>query len=146
MIWFLVAQLFSTILTLFRLWLTSEIDKDLEILILRQQLGILQRKQDKPIKPNRTEKLALAVLTDTLKKQTNRPIKQFQSLIRIFQPETVFGWHRQLVRRKWTYQQKNNVGRPPTEEEIKALIIRLALENNWGYGKIEGELTKLGMT
>ena len=60
MIWFLVAQLFSAILTLFRLQLTSEVDKDLEILILRQQLGILQRKQDRPIKPNRAEKLTLA--------------------------------------------------------------------------------------
>ena len=48
---------------LFRLRLTSETDKDLEILILRQQLGILQRKQDKPIKPNRAEKLTLAVLS-----------------------------------------------------------------------------------
>ena len=29
---------------------------------------------------------------------------------------------------------------------MKALVIRLALENNWGYGKIEGELGKLGIT
>ena len=53
MIWFLILQFFSMMLTLLRLGRTSETDKDLEILILRQQLGILQRKQDKPIKPNR---------------------------------------------------------------------------------------------
>ena len=47
MIWFLVSQLFVIVLTLLRLGRTSEADKDLEILILRQQLGILQRKQEK---------------------------------------------------------------------------------------------------
>ena len=145
MIWFLVSQLFVIVLTLLRLSHTSDADKDLEILILRQQLGILQRKQEKPVKPSRAEKLTLAVLAASLKKQTNKPVKQFKHLIRLFQPETVFGWHRQLVRRKWTHQKKGKVGRPPTEEEIKKLVIQLALENNWGYGKIEGELTKLGI-
>ena len=145
MVWFLVSQLFSWFLTLFRLRLTSETDKDLEILILRQQLGILQRKQDKPIKPNRAEKLTLAVLSANLKKQSKRPVIQFRHVIRIFQPETVFGWHRQLVKRKWTHPKKNKVGRPPTKDETKALVVRLALENNWGYGKIKGELSKLGI-
>ena len=146
MIWFLISQLFTLMLTLFRLARTSEADKDLEILILRQQLGILQRQQNKPIKPNRAEKLTLAVLAAGLKKQTNRPINTFKRFIRIFQPETVFGWHRQLVRRKWTHERKNEVGRPPTSDEVKALVIRLARENNWGYGRIEGELDKLGIT
>jgi putative transposase len=145
MVWFLVSQLFSLFLTLFRLRLTSETDKDLEILILRQQLGIMQRRQDKPIKPNRAEKLTLAVLSANLKKQSKRPTKQFRHIIRLFQPETVFGWHRQLVKRKWTHPKKNKVGRPPTKDETKALVVRLALENNWGYGKIKGELSKLGI-
>jgi putative transposase len=144
MVWFLVSQLFSWILTLFRLCLTSETDKDLEILILRQQLGILQHHPDKPIKPNREEKLNLAGLSANLKKQTNWPVKQFRSLIRIFQPETVFSWHRQLVKRKWTHPKNNKVGRQPIKAEIKALVICLALENRWGYGKIKGELIKLG--
>jgi transposase InsO family protein len=145
MVWFLVSQLFSWFLTLFRLRLTSETDKDLEILILRQQLGILQRKQDKPIKPNRAEKLTLAVLSANLKKQSKRPVIQFRHVIRIFQPETVFGWHRQLIKRKWTHARKNKVGRPPTADGVKKLVIQLALENNWGYGKISGELEKLGI-
>ena len=121
MAWFILSQMFSTLLTLLRLGRTSDKDKDLEILILRQQLNILQRKLDKPIKPNRAEKLTLAVLSANLKKQSNRPVKQFRSLIRIFQPETVFGWHRQLVKRKWTYARKNKVGRPPV---LATLFIR----------------------
>ena len=114
-------------------------------MILRQQLGILHRHIDKPIRPNRAEKLTLVVLSAKLKKQTNRPVKQFRTLIRIFQPETVFGWHRALVRRKWTYAKKSKVGRPPTKNKIKVLVIRLAQENYWGYGKIKGELLKLGI-
>lgn len=145
MAWFILSQIFSTLLTLFRLGCTSDKDKDLEILILRQQLGILQRQINKPIKPNRAEKLTLAVLSNNLKKQTDRPIKQFGSLIRIFRPETVFGWHRALVKRKWTHARKGKVGRPPTKDKVKALVVRLALENNWGYGKIKGELSKLGI-
>lgn len=50
MAWFILSQIFSTLLTLFRLGRTSEADKELEILILRQQLGILKRHLDKPIK------------------------------------------------------------------------------------------------
>ncbi|MBL6983316.1 MAG: helix-turn-helix domain-containing protein [Anaerolineales bacterium] len=54
-------------------------------------------------------------------------------------------WHRQLVRLKWTYNGNNKGGRPPIDKELENLIIRLAKENpSWGYGKIEGELLKLG--
>jgi len=53
MAWFILSQIFSTLLTLLRLGRTSDKDKDLEILILRQQLNILKRQLDKPIKPNR---------------------------------------------------------------------------------------------
>ena len=96
MIWYLIARLFSACLTLFRLRWTTDVDKDLEILILRQQLSILERKQQKALKPDRAEKLALAVLAARLKQQTQRPISKFQDLIRLFQPETVFSWHRAL--------------------------------------------------
>jgi transposase len=124
----------------------SEKDKDLEIILLRQQLAIMQRKQDKIIRPNQAEKMTLAVLATKLKATTQRSTSQLQDIIRIFQPETVLGWHRQLVRQKWTYQQKNKGGRPRTDQEIEALILRLARENSrWGYSKIHGELLKLGV-
>jgi len=43
------------------------------------------------------------------------------------------------------YARKNKGGRPATSQELKDLIVRLAEENlGWGYGKIEGELIKLG--
>lgn len=104
--WFILAQLFATLLSWIRLGRMSGGDKDLEILILRHQLDILERKQKRTIKPNRTEKFILAMLTVQLKKATNRPASRLRDVIRIFQPETVLRWHRELVRRKWTFKRK----------------------------------------
>jgi hypothetical protein len=87
----------------------------------------------------------LALLTAQLKKNTKRTIRQLGDVIRIVRPETVIRWHRQLVRRKWTQQQKNQVGRPKINREKESLIVRLAKENlRWGYYRIEGELKMLG--
>jgi len=63
----------------------------------------------------------------------------------LVQPETVLKWHRGLVRRKWTYRRHAAGGRPPLAAEVEALLLRLAAENpRWGYGRLQGELTKLG--
>ncbi len=39
-----------------------------------------------------------------------------------------------------------NLGRPKTLAAIRDLILRLANENHWGFGRILGELKKLGVT
>jgi len=92
------------------------------------------RKQKQPIKPNRAEKATLALLTAQLRKSTNRTIYQLGEIIRIVKPETVIRWHRELVRRKWSYKRKNKGGRPKTESTTENLIVRLAQENlRWGY-------------
>jgi len=58
----------------------------------------------------------------------------------------VIRWHNELVKRKWTYKKKNKGGRPRISKQIENLIVRLAEENGrWGYGKIAGELIKLGL-
>jgi len=141
---FILSKIFSVLKTIVSLSRLSEQDKDLEIVVLRQQLAILQRKQDKPIRPNRAEKMTLAILTTKLKDVTQRPARQLRDIIRIFQPETVLGWHHQLVRRKWSYNRKNKDGRPRIDQELEELIVRLGRENQrWGYGKIHGELIML---
>jgi hypothetical protein len=85
------------------------------------------------------------VLRTKLKAQTGRTIKARGEVIRIVKPATLFGWHRELVRRKWTYRHRK-AGRPRTEKAIEQLVLRLARENDWGYERIEGELHKLGYT
>ena len=145
MVWFLVSQIFSTLISLIQIGRLSETDKDLEIMVLRYQLGIAERKMQKPVRANRTERMTLVVLAGKLKHQTGRPANQFKQLIRLVQPETVFRWHRDLVRRKWTQENQGKRGRPRIDSQMEHLIVRLAKENlRWGFFKIEGELTKLG--
>jgi len=130
MVWFLVLQLFSTLISLIQIGRMSDSDKDLEIMILRYQLGIAERKIQKPVQANRAEKMTLAVLAGKLKKQTGRPANQFKQLIRLVQPETVFRWHRDLVRRKWTQENMGKRGRPRVDNQIEHLIVRNVLGRN----------------
>jgi len=50
-------------------------------------------------------------------------------VLRLFKPDTVLGWHRELVRRKWTYSKAQTGGRPATDQKLLALLLRLANEN-----------------
>jgi putative transposase len=142
--WFILKHLFSTIFTFITIGRLSHLEKDLEILVLRQQLSILQRKLNRPIRPSRVEKMTLAVLTTKIMRTSHQSTNQLRDIIRIFQPETILRWHRELVRRKWTYPNKHKGGRPSISKELENVILRLARENSrWGYGKIQGELVKL---
>jgi hypothetical protein len=62
---------------------------------------------------------------------------------RLVQPATLLRWHRDLVRRRWSYPHRR--GRPAMAAEIRALVLRLARENpTWGYRRIHGEPCRLG--
>jgi putative transposase len=62
-------------------------------------------------------------------------------------PQTVLRWHRDLVRRKWTYRGKRQPGRPRIANYVATLVLRLAKENpRWGYLRIQGELKKVGVS
>jgi hypothetical protein len=61
-------------------------------------------------------------------------------------PQTLLRWHRELVRKKWTYRRRRTLGRPALDPAIRDLVIRLGRENSrWGCVRIQGELRKLGV-
>jgi hypothetical protein len=62
-----------------------------------------------------------------------------------YSPDCCTGWHRDIVRRKWTYPQKSQPGRPRIDAELEQWILRVAQDNSGlGYDKLKGELRKLG--
>ena len=60
-------------------------------------------------------------------------------------PQTILGWHRSLVKRRWTYAHRRP-GRPTLAKHTAELICRLGRENpRWGSICIVGELKTLGV-
>jgi hypothetical protein len=97
----------------------TEGERDLEILLLRQQLRIVERKQERGPQIPRWQKVPLAVVAVRLKQKARHSRQALEDSIRLFKPATVIGWHREAVRRKWTYQQKGRPGRPPIDGELE---------------------------
>ena len=60
--------------------------------------------------------------------------KALAEVANIVRPETILAWHRKLIARKFDGSKKRIApGRPRTEAELEALIVRLAKENrSWG--------------
>lgn len=76
---------------------------------------------------------------------TNTARARLGQVVLLFKPDTLLKWHRELVRRKWTFKKGAVRGRPAISHDLEALVVRLANENStWGYGKLQGELLKLG--
>ena len=98
--WYILANIFKIFLTLFHLGLRANREKDLEIIILRHQLNILERKHNQIVRSDRADRMILGILADRLKRFSGLSNSKLSDIIRIFQPETVLRWHRELVRRK----------------------------------------------
>jgi len=113
----------------------SDQRKEVEILLLRHELQVLRRQVARPrLRP--ADRVVLAALSQALPRA--------RSLL--VQPATLLRWHRELVRRRWSYPVRPQ-GRPPLVSQARQLVLRLAAENpGWGYKRIHGELTGLGFT
>ena len=93
-----------------------------EILILRHQLAVLQRRQ--PCRPglNWADRALLASLLGVI------PKARRQGLRLLVTPDTMLRWHRDIVRRRWAARSmRGKTGRPATRRNIRALVLRLAL-------------------
>ena len=145
MIWHLIHLVVTLVWDCLRFSRLSPDDKTLELLLLRQQILILRRHQKRGPSIMRSEKLILLTLVEHFRDFANLQKAQLEQLILIFKPDTLLRWHRQLVKRKWTFNhQHQKVGRPPTEPQVVQLVLQFARENRWGDDRIAGELKKLG--
>jgi putative transposase len=108
----------------------------IEILVLRHELGALRRQVKRPVYRSRDRAL-LAAASRIL------PRERWGAFL--VRPETLLRWHRSLVARKWTRPHRPP-GRPAIDPEVRRLILSMARENpRWGYLRIKGELGKLGV-
>src|SRR5215210_923492 len=106
MLWFLLLHLVTFLVDLVTVTRHTDRDKDVEILLLRHQLRLVQRERPRPPRLSRWEKLTLAVLTTKLTHLTAGPRARLEQVLLLFKPETVLKWHRELVRRKWTIRRE----------------------------------------
>jgi transposase len=115
----------------------SEREKEIEILLLRHQLRVLERQLARP-QPTQADRALLAAFSRVVPRHAWRRSA-------FVTPATLLRWHRAVVARRWTYPRRGP-GRPSTTAEVRALVVRLARENpGWGYRRIQGELAGLGV-
>ena len=94
-------------------------DRDLALLVLRQELLVLRRTARRP-RWRRADRMILAALGSQLP----------ASALLLVQPTRILGWHRALVRRRWSaFGRRRGPGRPPLPAECQELVLRLARKN-----------------
>jgi putative transposase len=113
----------------------SDTANEIEILVLRHQLAVLQRRTPQP-RINWSDRAVIAAIGRLLPARRRHGFR--------ITPATILRWHRQLVRRRWTTPH-TRAGRPAIPAGVRGAIVRLASENpSSGYRRIHGELTGLG--
>jgi len=114
-------------------------EKDAELLVLRHENAVLRRNAGR-IRYEPADRAWFAALTRFI------PRRRWAEVFPVT-PATLLAWHRRLAARKYDTSKRRRPGRPPTIRSIARLAVRLAHENPlWGYRRIHGELTKLGVT
>ena len=109
----------------------------LENLALRQQLAAFHR----------TTRCRLRACDRLFWMALARSWRNWRTALIVVQPDTVIRWHRDWLRRRWTRRSRRRlVGRPPIDQEIRALVREMATANPlWGAPRIYGELLTLGV-
>jgi transposase len=113
--------------------------KDAELLVLRHENAVLRRDVGR-IRYASADRAWFAALARLI------PRSRWTGVFPVT-PGTLLAWQRKLAARKYDTSTRRKPGRPPTVSSTARLVIRLAKENPlWGYRRIHGELTKLGLT
>jgi putative transposase len=116
----------------------SRYNLGLEILALRQQLGVLKRKHPR-VRLRIQDRIFWTLL--------RRLWPAWTHVLVIVKPETVVAWHRAGFQLFWRLRSRpRSLGRPKIDREVRDLIRQMVNENpSWGAPRIHGELLKLGL-
>ena len=126
------------LLLVFSGWVGSQQQRVVEYLleenrILRQQLG------DRRLHLTDDQRRRLAVKGKLLGRRL------LEKVAGIVTPDRMLAWYRRLVAKKYDGSGKRGTGRPPTDEDLAALVVRMAGENpGWGYTRLRDALRHLG--
>lgn len=113
-------------------------DLQRQVQFLQAENQILRSKIKGPVRTSTRERARLV----RLGKPLGAAIK---TLISVVSPETFARWVRDEAKTPKRAYRARKPGRPRTAEEIRALVLRLARETDWGCTRIHGELQKLGV-
>ena len=85
---------------------------------LRHQLRVVRRQVKLP---------QLTIADRTIMGALSQRMSRAAQVGMLVQPETVLGWHRELVRRKWAgFGRRRGPGRPGLDPGIQTLILQMA--------------------
>ena len=72
--------------------------------------------------------------------------KALEDVANVVKPDTLLGWYRRLIARKFDGSKSRRYpGRPRINEEVEQLVVSMAKENSdWGYDRIVGAMANLG--
>jgi hypothetical protein len=130
----LMTRILSALVSTF----AARTSREAEILVLRQQLLVLNRKSRKRIQLRNFDRLVLLWLYWLL--------PSVLEAIVIVKPEAVIRWHRRGFRAYWRWKSWRRGGRPRIDSEVRALIRGMSRENPlWGAPRIHDELLMLGI-
>jgi transposase len=134
----IVYLLVRRILGLAALVSRTDLAKDAELLVLRHENAVLRRHAGR-VRYEPADRVWFAALAGLI------PRSRWTEVFAVT-PATLLAWHRKLAASKYDTSNRRMPGRPPTVPSIARLVVRLAKENPlWGYRRIHGEVTKLGV-
>ncbi len=114
----------------------------LKLALLQKENEILKRRLE--LLGKRTLLSAIDRFVLTILSALSEKVKSAISLVK---PETVLGWYRALIKKRWTFVlEPKKPGRPGIQSSVKQLILQMKNENIYmRSGKIRGELLKIGI-
>ena len=134
-VYLLVRRVLSLAVLVFR----KDLARDAELLALRHENAVLRRNAGR-IRHEPADRVWFAALAQLI------PRRRWAGVFPVT-PATLLAWHRRLAARKYDTSRRRKPGRPSAIRSIARLVVRLTNENPlWGYRRIHGELTKLGLT